>query len=145
MFYENFQRICEERGTSPFAVTQKLGMSKNTAAYWKKNDSIPKQCQLTQLAEILNCTVADFFADPAQKGFKAAVTNVMAHAENGDIGDIVASAHATGAHDLLGIMTDEERELLRIYRELSVMGRARLMIAADELAAGEFEKKGTRE
>lgn len=61
MFYENFERICASRRTSPYAVTTSLGLSKSTAAGWKAKGTIPKQETLDGLAQKLNCKVSDFF------------------------------------------------------------------------------------
>lgn len=135
MFYENFSRICAERGISPFAVTQKMGLSRNTAANWKKNGTIPKQDQLEELAKILNCSVADFFSGPS--GFREAVANVRNRVENGTIGDVITNVGTNSVADPMGEMSDDERELLSLYRKLSAIDRAKLMVTADEMVRKE--------
>lgn len=63
MFYTNFDSICRLRGTSPSAAAMAIGKSKNASGGWKKNGTIPKEDELTKLAEHLDCSVADFFYD----------------------------------------------------------------------------------
>lgn len=135
MFYDNFSRICAARGTSPFAVTQAMGLSPSTASNWKKNGTIPKQDQLDELAKILNCSVADFFSAPS--GFHEAVANVRNRVENGTIGDVITNVGTTSVADPMGEMSDDERELLSLYRKLSAIDRAKLMVMADDMASKE--------
>ena len=62
-FWENFERICKERGTTPTAVVKNgLGLSASKVTMWK-NGSLPKEDILNELAKVLNCKVSDFFAD----------------------------------------------------------------------------------
>lgn len=85
-FSENINRICKDRGTSLSAVVQSLGLSTSKVSYWN-NGSLPKAQILEMLAEVLDCSVAEFFKD-----------------ENEIISD-----------DL----TEDEKDILRIYRQLS--------------------------
>lgn len=91
---------------------------------------MPKQDQLEQIAEILDCDVSDFFAPT----FRAAVTNVTNHVVNGTMGDVIANANANVV-DPMGILSEEERELVNMYRRLSVVDRARLMVMLDDMAS----------
>ena len=61
MFFDNFEQICKQRGTSPTTVVQAIGKSRNTAANWRKNGTIPKEDELNELAKYLECEVNDFF------------------------------------------------------------------------------------
>ena len=61
MFYENFERLCQRRGISPSKAGIEVGYSKSTASAWKKNGTIPKESDLVRLAELLGCSVKDFF------------------------------------------------------------------------------------
>lgn len=61
-FATNFKRICNERGTSPTAVCKALNLSTSKANAWN-NGSLPKQPILRLLAQTLECSVMDFFAD----------------------------------------------------------------------------------
>lgn len=61
-FATNFRRICQEKGTSPTRVVLELGLSSNKVNRWN-NGSIPKGDIMVKLAEKLECSVMDFFAD----------------------------------------------------------------------------------
>ena len=61
-FHENFKRIANERGTSPTAVLQDMGVATSKIAAWNKG-MLPKQEMLVKLAEYLHCSVMDFFWD----------------------------------------------------------------------------------
>lgn len=63
-FATNFKRLCHERNTTPTAVCLKLGLSSSKVNLWNKG-SIPKKPILLKLAEELECSVIDFFADEA--------------------------------------------------------------------------------
>lgn len=78
-FAENINRICAERGTNLTAVIKQIknGQSSYTTAINRKG-SIPNQEELLALAEILQCSVMDFFADEEDLGAKAAPEKVRA-------------------------------------------------------------------
>ena len=61
-FATNLRRICEERGTSPTRLCVELGLSTNKVSLWNKG-GLPKEGVMVKLAEKLNCSVMDFFAD----------------------------------------------------------------------------------
>lgn len=61
-FYENFNRICNERGITPTGLLKEMGISTNKVTMWGKG-SLPKQDMLMKLAHELHCTVMDFFQD----------------------------------------------------------------------------------
>ena len=63
-FAENINRICAERGTNLTTDIKQIknGQSSYTTAI-NKRGSIPNQAELLALAEILQCSVMDFFAD----------------------------------------------------------------------------------
>ena len=57
MFYEIFEQLCKENGTSPFACCKEIGLSGGTAAYWKKSGGIPKREALEKIADRFGVTV----------------------------------------------------------------------------------------
>lgn len=63
MFWDNFERLCREAGTTPSGACVAVGIGQNRPSNWKKNGTIPKQDELETLAKHLGCTVADFFKD----------------------------------------------------------------------------------
>lgn len=61
-FAENFKRICNEKGTSPTRVCLDLGLSSSKVNLWNKG-GMPKADIIVKLAQKLECSVMDFFAD----------------------------------------------------------------------------------
>lgn len=61
-FATNLRRICEKRGTSPTRLCVELGLSTNKVSLWNKG-GLPKADVMVKLAQKLDCTVMDFFAD----------------------------------------------------------------------------------
>ena len=61
-FATNFRRICQEKGTTPTRICLELGLSSSKVNLWN-NGSLPKQPILLKLAQALECSVMDFFAD----------------------------------------------------------------------------------
>ena len=61
-FAENLKRICSLRGTNPTALCKELGLSTSKVSAWYSG-SLPKQEIMVQLAQKLDCSVMDFFAD----------------------------------------------------------------------------------
>lgn len=56
MFWDNFQRICKEKGESPNGVCHEIGLSNAVATHWK-NGTQPKADVLVKIAEYLDVSV----------------------------------------------------------------------------------------
>lgn len=50
MFYDNFIRLCKQKGVTPSAVMRTIGLNKSSASYWKKG-STPSSDTLRKLAD----------------------------------------------------------------------------------------------
>lgn len=100
-FAENFKRICKDRGTTPTAVLKDMGITTSKVTMWN-NGSLPKQDMLVKLAQYLNCSVMDFFADDD-------------------------TIHAVSHEDSLD---DDEKELVRIFRSLDRRSKHEFMSTA---------------
>lgn len=109
-FATNLRRLCNEKGTSPTKVCIELGLSTNKVSLWNKG-SLPKQPILLKLAEKLDCTVMDFFADEEY------------------ISDT----------DL--ILDEDERDIIRLFRLLSRKEKHDFMSKAYEYERTMFEQE----
>ena len=96
-FATNFRRICNEKGTSPTRVVLEMGLSSNKVNRWN-NGSLPKADVLVMLAEKLECSVMDFFAD-----------------EN----DIAKAEFA---------LDEDEKEIIALYRKLNRKEKHEFMV-----------------
>lgn len=61
-FKSNFNRICREKGTTPTALLNRMGVAHSKVAMWNKG-SLPKEDMMVRLAHELGCSVMDFFTD----------------------------------------------------------------------------------
>lgn len=78
MFYDNFVRVCKERGTAPSRVCIEAGLGQSRAGNWKKSGALPKQDELQKLANVLRCEVADFFSDRTRKHYPTVYDALLA-------------------------------------------------------------------
>ena len=61
MFYEQFERLCKERNTTPTQFTKEvLNLSSSKVTMWK-NGSIPKYEILNKIADAFNVSVGFLF------------------------------------------------------------------------------------
>ncbi len=63
MFYDNFARLCVEKGVTPSKAVTDMGMNRSIATFWKTG-TIPKMDTLTRIARYFNVSV-DYLIDGA--------------------------------------------------------------------------------
>ena len=95
-FADNIKRICAERGTNLTTVVKKVKGSSSFVTAINKG-SLPKESELIEFAQELNCSVMDFFADE----------------ENFALRD--------------ELRDEDERDILRVYRSLSRRDKHKFM------------------
>ncbi len=115
MFYENFERICRERGLKPSRACIEAGMKANRSANWKTTSALPKQEELYALAGVLSCTVADFFDDGGQ------IRDPQGHA-----------------------LSEVELTLLEHFNRLDAMGQAEVLVYTRDLCRNDEEEAKRR-
>ena len=86
MFYDNFSRLCTERGKSPTAVAKELGFSNAAASHWKNGKS-PTAKTLQKIADYFSVTVNDLLSDTPPSPSKL-------HREEGEKIAVLASVGA---------------------------------------------------
>ncbi len=75
MWYEQFDRLCDENGTTPTAfVTNVLGLSSSKVTAWKQG-TIPKIEILQQIADYFRVTVG-FLFDGKEKSPKSELSDL---------------------------------------------------------------------
>lgn len=102
-FHENLNRICRERGTYLTTVMIALGQSSSKATAINRG-SIPTEELLHRIAEHLNCTVADFFADEVPT-----LSPLPENEDEDDILSIYRNLSRRGRHELLAKAYELER------------------------------------
>ena len=58
MFYDEFIRLCNEKGETPSAVTRSIGVDKSAATRWSKG-AVPRGTTMLKLAEHFGVSVAE--------------------------------------------------------------------------------------
>lgn len=61
MFWSNFYKLCQSKGTTPSAVLRELGMAGGLVTKWK-NGATPTKATLKSLARYFEVDVSEFFA-----------------------------------------------------------------------------------
>lgn len=104
MFWNNYTKLCREKGVSPTALTIALGFSNATATRWKKG-ATPNGSTLKKIADHFGITVSELLGEtkkepPAQDDSKEAALAVL--------GDLVEG------------LTDEQVDEIRRYAEFLI-------------------------
>ena len=66
MGYETFERLCNEKGVTPYRVAKDTGVTTATLSSWKSGRYTPKADKLQKLADYFGVGVEVFFEDDVQ-------------------------------------------------------------------------------
>lgn len=66
MGYETFERLCKEKGVTPYRVAKDTGVTTATLSSWKSGRYTPKADKLQKLADYFGVGVEVFFEDAVQ-------------------------------------------------------------------------------
>lgn len=62
-FYDNYIRLCAEKGVSPSGAAIEIGLKKSNVTYWKNNRSKPSDVTLAKIADYFSVTVDELTSD----------------------------------------------------------------------------------
>lgn len=119
-FFNNIQRLCNEKGISVTALGQELGLSNATTAGWRKG-SQPRGKTLKMLAEYFDVTVDQLMSEPT----------MTVNDNHGIIGHTHAPVTIINGSERK--LSEQEVELLNIFGQLSVIEQAKLIVYAEGL------------
>lgn len=124
-FYGRVEELCEKKGCAITSVAAALGMSKSAPGNWREG-AIPRPSTVKRIAEYFGVT-----SEYLLNGITVESGNdVDIHDNHGCfIGDANAPVNFNANQEL----SDQEEELLNIFRNLSVLNRARLLIYANDM------------
>ena len=106
MFYEKYQKLCHQKGLSPFAVARDLGISSRTQGNWKSG-SEPRVGTLKRIADYFNVDVSYFYHDDIKSNDDKLVENFI--------------------DELKRDLTDDEQLLLDMFRTMTDEQKTALM------------------
>lgn len=108
--YEIFERLCAERGVTAYRVCKETGLKTGSISNWKSGKYQLKQDKLQKIAEY----------------FGVSVDYLMGRGD-GSSGSAEAAAPAE--------LTEDEAELLRLFRKLNASGKKKALEWFEDLAA----------
>lgn len=118
MFYENVKDLCGLHRTNITQLAKDLGLSTSMPTKWK-NGSVPKSDTVKMIADHFGVSTDQLLAP---SGASNTIGNVSGSAVlQGNIGEKI-TVHNGGAS-----LSDDEAEVLRLYRELPVRQRIEWM------------------
>ena len=59
----NFKALRRKAGLTQSELSSAIGVAQNTISNWENGERMPSASMLPRLAEILNCTIDELFAD----------------------------------------------------------------------------------
>ena len=107
--YEIFERLCTERGVTAYRVCKETGLKTGSISNWKSGKYQLKQDKLQKIAEY----------------FGVSVDYLMGRGD-GSSGSAEAAAPAE--------LTEDEAQLLRIFRKLNAAGKKRALEDLEDLS-----------
>jgi len=126
MYYENFQKLCEERGVKPSTVSRATGVSTATLTSWKQGKYTPKQDKLQKIADYFEVPLEEITRkDPVKIGIPGFVKryNEEVTAELKKVlTDALTDAASRGVETF---MNSDERisELVNLFSSLNDSGK----------------------
>ena len=133
MFYAQFEQLCREKHIKPATLARKLGFSPSAPGRWKKG-SVPQSATLQRLSDYFGVT-PDFLLSGEDRRTINTMGNVTGSAVvQGNSGSNVSVSNShredgTEGGQIVGF----EAELLRVFRNLDMKGKAELLHTAYEL------------
>lgn len=119
MFYDDFLSLCVKNNQAPSYVIKNLGMSVGVLQKWKSG-ALPYDTTIVKIANYFGVPVAVLKGE-----YEGAIDKVLVHAnENNSIEDDGTSTVEIG---------DMKKELLCLYSKMSILQKARLLIAAQDI------------
>lgn len=108
MFYDIFNSLCVQNGTTPNAVCKSIGLSNSTATYWKNSGRPPKRETLEKIAERFNVSV-NFLLQSEKENAPVLHEDVPE--------PLIIKATAVEWGMILQRMSDESLDMLQDYAE----------------------------
>ncbi len=112
-----FEELCKERGVSPTSACSKIGISSSAYSQWT-DTTIPRNSTLKRMSEYFGVTPA-YLMEENQVDIQAEKDNY----------DIPGHAIINGIERKL---SEQEIELLNIFRKLDIVKQAKLLVMASE-------------
>lgn len=127
MYYEAFQKLCEERNVKPAQVARETHISTATLSSWKQNRYTPKADKIQRIADYFGVSVDYFTAgkeEPQTKdepGFHVRAISLFSGSAAKDM------LIRTMEKALREMFSDTEFNLIALFRQLNPEGQNKLL------------------
>ena len=122
MFYENVKELCHQRRTNITTLVKELGMSTSMPTGWK-NGTIPKSDTVQKIADYFGVTTDYLLRDHSPLSASNVRDSVVLQG-NGDMGAAPSQ------------LTEQEEEVMRIFRSLDMRKKTSVLSYLYELEDG---------
>lgn len=122
VFYEKYLELCQRKNKKPTSVALEIGISRGAVTNWKKG-GIPNDITLKKIAEYFNVTINCLLGNEG--------VNISGNSLNGTYNMVGNSANMN--IDSGNELTEQEKELIFIYRKLNAVDKAKTLLYAVEL------------
>lgn len=122
-FYERVIALCKEKGVSRSKMADEIGISRSTPKDWADKKSTPQFSTVKKLAEYFGVPVT-YLTDGQGLDVQTVQDN------HGIIGNTNAPVTIMNGNSHL---TEQETELINLFRKMSVIQQAQLLVNAAEL------------
>ena len=122
MFWERFEKLCNEHNITPTALVNKITNSSSNATVWKKK--LPKTDYLIEIANYFNVSI-DYLL-----GIADSPTAINSHNTVNGSNNIIGNGSGNRTENAL---SEQESALMNIFNKLDVVSQAKLLVYATEL------------
>jgi len=129
MFSTNFEKVMIEKGIKPYRISKETGIPQSTLSDYKLGIAKPTIDKLELIASCLDVSV-DYLL-----GRTNMTNTINGSVSGGAVIQGINNGHVSAVDDL-NEPSKEELELQRIFKNLDVKGRHKLMALAFELEGG---------
>lgn len=115
--YERFEELCNKKNVTAYKVCKETGIQTSTISSWKKGRYIPKREKMSKIASYFDVTVEYLMGEDEEP---SEPTNIISDGQKNE-----------------SVISDEEIDLLKLFRKLNEEGKSKLLDYADDLVCSE--------
>lgn len=115
--YERFEELCNKKNVTAYKVCKETGIQTSTISSWKKGRYIPKREKMSKIASYFDVTVEYLMGEDEKP---SEPTNIISDGQKNE-----------------SVISDEEIDLLNLFRKLNEEGKSKLLDYADDLVCSE--------
>lgn len=123
MFFEQFKKLCDQRGTSPNGVAKVLHISSGSVTSWKKDGIIPSTKTLQKIADYFSVTT-DYLLGKETSDKAGPLKSILAQLDDGSDNELVQTIKGLIAErdknkKFVPELTVDEQKVLKYYERLT--------------------------